>query len=106
MYTGKFQPINYASVHALFKTRYNIDIDLAYVISCWDYFTSWHNNIQYIVAALDCGGYMLVIVWYSFFPFHHQSWNMLRASQASAAWQHSHAQAEEITTLLETYNSW
>ena len=27
-------------------------MDLAYVISCQDYFMSWHNDIRYIVAAL------------------------------------------------------
>ena len=29
-------------------------VGLAYVISCQDYFMSWHNDIRYIVAALHC----------------------------------------------------
>ena len=37
------------SRYTVFK---NIDMDLAYVISCQGYFMSWHNDIRYIVAAL------------------------------------------------------
>ena len=36
-------------MHTVIK---NINIDLAYVISCPDYFMSWHNDIRYIVTAL------------------------------------------------------
>ena len=36
----------------------NIDVDLAYVISCQDDFMSWHNDIRYIMAALLWDGKM------------------------------------------------
>ena len=46
--SGKSQLSNYGNSQCL-------DIDLAelYIISCRDYFMSWHNNIRYIVTALN-----------------------------------------------------
>ena len=42
-------PSNYVRKGTLLKST---NIDLAYVISCQDNFSSWHNNIRYIVGAL------------------------------------------------------
>ena len=46
--SGKSQLSNYANVNYL----KNVDMDLVYVVSCQDYFMSWHTDIWYIVAAL------------------------------------------------------
>ena len=47
--SGKSWLRNYTKAYCL---KIRIDIDSAYVISCRVYSTSWHDNIQYIVAAL------------------------------------------------------
>ena len=46
--SGKSQLSNYANANYL----KNVDMDLVYVVSCQDYFMSWHTDIRYIVAAL------------------------------------------------------